>query len=1131
MLINASSVHWTLVTCVDNGDDDRVDFAQWSLDYHVEPDDIIKQLMKEASGETDSEAANMTAYVHETDGYGFVSRKKDVDSVMRETSLAAEGYHAVASVGSSDSSDDVYDLKRLLKSNPQVYKHCILEVEHFKVSACPLDRSMSRIHIRANDRGRTFHGDDVVVKILSHAPSQSASDQSESQKIWGKVVGVLKHMIDPKSRMFVCHADNNVSGMMVPTDLAVPKICSLKIPERSKEELKRRICVYTIIKQKQIKFHHFEETSSANDRKLFVVKFLSWREGFHYPLGVVIGTTSAGTTAADAMNILNIEYFIPQLYQEATENQVKQLYPPSWKNFPPAAWKGRVDYRDSLVFTIDGPDTRDLDDALSVVQHRDYSCTVRVHVADVAYFVEKGNSIDDEARARGMSHYPAIGRQTNMLHARLSEDLCSLIPGVDRLTVTFSAEISADYDVKSVTAERSVVRSRHQLTYSFVEHVLAGGSASDAECPRQLRNDILLLEKVAKNLRRKRLGESCSCLSSKAERLEYHRAGLLVEELMIFANYHIAKRLTEAYPSCTPIRVQSAPDGQELGLWKKTFADEQRNMFALSPLLENDGYHSESYDMSSSFAVAVLQPLWKALDGELSKRDAEVDKLFEVISNPTVHSQLAVALSYFRQIAERSKFMSSGEVSRDQWHHCSQNLPVYTNFTSPLRRYVDLVVQRLLIAAINDQPCPYSPDEIVDICIRCSDASVRDSGFEKASKVANLCLLLQEHPVCSYAFVEKLSPSKVSLNFPPLNIFLPWSLMMQLSALKLSTAPFIADKQLQLSWSQRLYELMPLRTTPCYSNESLMIDPDQHVVKVAATVWQQMLRATMTRDAKALRAAVGAAQKPVPATPRYAKELTSEGTAVQTKKQFCEYSLKLRQSSVLLTQLSVELYKGILRPCIQLLHLTPRTSICVEHNTKPVQCFAAVPSQSAVKERYKSPQHYQTLWLPLLRAEAAVSALTEPSSAVIRNVKIMWTKQDGCHCGTLKISMLFCTERQIKFSKVTEASNLKKTRMHIPDVNRKASFGYLCIQYGCGNPTVMADSLAVFGSEVSTSNTGAILWVGHCIVADVVADSKKKLYELRLQLCYSSSKFPDRLLSDDCPLATVEWLPKTFPDV
>jgi len=355
--------------------------------------------------------------------------------------------------------------------------------------------------------------------------------------------------------------------------------------------------------------------------------------------------------------------------------------------------------------------------------------------------------------------------------------------------------------------------------------------------------------------------------------------------------------------------------------------------------------------------------------------------------------------------------------------------------------------------------------------------------------------------------------------------------MMQLSALKLSTAPFIADKQLQLSWSQRLYELMPLRTTPCYRNESLMIDPDQHVLKVAATIWQQMLRATVMRDAKALRAAVGAAQKPVPATPRYAKELTSEGTAVQTKKQFCEYSLKLRQSSVLLTQLSVELYKGILRPCIQLLHLTPRTSICVEHNMKPVQCFAAVPSQSAIKERYKSPQHYQTLWLPLLRAEAAVSALTEPSSAVIRNVKIMWTKQDGCHCGTLKISMLFCTDRQIKFGKVTEASSLKKTRMHIPDVKRKASFGYLCIQYGCGNTTAVADSLAVFGSEVSTSNTGAILWVGHCIVADVVADSKKKLYELRLQLCYSSSKFPDRLLSDDCPLATVEWLPKTFPDV
>lgn len=1133
--------------CVDGDDDedgvgesDKVDFAEWSLDYHLEPDDIIKQLVKEASGETDSEAASMSddtaAYVHETDGYAFISCSKDVESVMSEPSFADDGYHAVASVSNSDMSDYVYDLKCLLRSNPQVYKHCVLDVEHYKVSASPLDRSTSKIHIRPSDRGRTFHGDDVVVKILSHVSSQSANDdETESEKVWGKVVGVLKHMIDPKSRMFVCHADSNVSGLMVPTDLAVPKICSLKNQERSKEELKRRICVYTITKKKQIRFHHLEVIPSANDRKLFVVKFLSWKEGFRYPLGVVIGTTSAGTTAADAMNILNIEYFIPQLYQTATENEVKQLYPPSWKTFPPATLKGRTDYRDSLVFTIDGPDVKDLDDALSVEQHGDGSCIVRVHVADVAYFVEKGKSIDDEACARGVSHYPAIGRQTNMLHARLSEDLCSLIPGVDRLTLTVSAKINADYDVKLVTFGPSVVQSRHQLTYSFVECILAGGSFSDVDCPQQLKSDILLLETVARNLRHKRLGESYSRLSSDAERFEYRRAGLLVEELMILANHWIAKYLTEVYPSCTPIRVQLAPDSQELGLWKNTYVDEQKNMFALSPLLENDGYHSESNDTSSntssSFTVGVLQPLLKALGNELSKKDAMVEKLFEVVRNPAVHSQLAVALSHFRRITDRSKFVSSGEVSRDQWRHCSQNLSVYTNFTSPLRRYVDLVVQRLLIAAVNRQPCPYSPDEIVDICIRCSDASVRGSGFEKASKVANLCMRLQERPIGSYAFVEKLSLSKVTLNFPPLNFVLPWPLMMQLSALKLSTAPVIAQQQLHLNWSQRLYELVPLRTEPCHSNESLPIDPDQHVVKVAAASWQRMLRATVMRDAKALRAAVGASQTAAPATPRYAKELTSEGRAVETKKQFREYSLTVHQASVLLVQMTVELHKGILHPCVQLLHLTPRTSICVEHNMKPVQCFAAVPSQSAVRERYTSSRQYQTLWLPLMRAEAAVSALTDSSSVVIRNAKITWTENGGLHCGVLKISMLFCSERQIKFVKLTEAFKLTKTRMHNPEMKRQASSGYLCVQYGCGNPTGMADSLAVVGSKVSTSSTAVVLWVGHCIVTDVFANSKKHLYEIRLQLCYSSSKFPDRLLSDDCPLATVEWLPKNFPDV
>ena len=1124
--------------CIDDddenvtGESDKIDFAQWSLDYHVEPDDIIRQLVKEANAETDSEAASTshdaTTYVHETDDYAFISHKKDVDNLTGEQSFAAESYHAVASFGNSDMNDDIQDLKRLLDSNPRVYKHCILQIKQFKISASPLDHSVPRIYIQTHDRGRTFHGDDVVVKLLSDAPPQSGSDHC--QKVWGKVVGVLKHMIDPKSRLFVCHVDNNSRGLMVPTDWAVPKISNLETRERSLEDRKRKLCVYMITKQRKIRFHHFEPISSTNDSKQFVVKFLSWKEGFRYPLGVVIGTISAGTTAADAMNILNIEYLIPQLYQTATETEVKQLYPPTYKNFPPSAVKGRVDFRRSRVFTIDGPDTTDIDDALSVERRTDGSCTVSIHIANVAYFVERGNSIDKEAGVRGTSHYPAIGLQTNMLPARLSEELCSLIPGVDRLTVTVSAEFDTECDTRSVKVMRSVIQSQHQLTYSLVDDALANVNCPRTECPRPLQCDILMLDKIAKNLRYKRLGESHSSLSAGT------RAHVLVEELMIFANRSVAKYLTSVYPSCTPIRVQSAPDSHELESWKEMFAVEQKNMFALSPMLENDGYHSESDDASSSFAVDVLQPLWNAVVSESSEKDVKVEKLFEIFGSPTVHSQLAVASSHLRRIMDRSKFVSSGEVLRKQWHHCSQNLPVYTHFTSPLRRYMDLVVQRMLIAAIEKQPCPYSSREIVDICIRCSDTSVRDSDFEKASKMASLCLQLQERPMCSYAFVEKLSLAKVSLNFPPLKFVLPLSLDVPLSALKVNKAPVIDDGELELRWSQRIYELKPLQTSPHQSSHSLQVDPDQHLVKIAGNSWQRMMTATLKLDAKALLWAVDTAQKsllsPPSAKPKYAKELTSEGKPVESKKQFCEYSTTLHQSSVLLIQMSVELHRGILRPCIQLLRLTPRTNICIEHSQKPVQCFAAVISHSAVREHYSSAQLYQRLWLPLLRAEAAVAALAESNSAVIRNVKIKWTERDGHHYGTFKISMMFCTERQIKFGKAREVDKSKKTGKRAFEEQQQASPGYLCVQYGCSDLTGMAESLAVLDSDdVCTPHTPAILWVGHCIVTDVFADHKEQCYEVRLRLCYRSSTFPKQLITDGCPLATIEWLPKTFPDV
>ena len=1108
----------------------KMDFAQWSLDYYVEPDDIIKQLVKEANAETDLEAAvtsdDAPAYVHETDGYAFISRKKDVFDEMTESNSAAETYHAVAAFDNAGMDDDTYELKRLLESNPRVYKHCILKIEHYKIMASPLDRSMSRIHIHPSDRGRTFHGDNVLVNILSGASSQCASDKNN--EVWGKVVGVLKHLVDPKSRLFVCHVDKYRSGLMVPTDLAVPKIANLepRQRQRSEEDRKRRICVYTITDQKKIRFHHFETVSNANNQRLFVVKFLSWKEGFRYPLGVVIGTTCAGTTAADAVNILNIEYFILQQYQAATLTEVRQLYPPTYKDIPPSSITGRADYRGCLVFTIDGPDTKDLDDALSVEKHADGTYTVSIHVTDVAYFVQQGKNVDGEARVRGMSHYPAIGHHTNMLPPRLSEELCSLMPGVDRLTLSFRAKMSTKCDVKSIRMARSVIRSQYRLSYSFVESVLTDVDHLHTDCSQQLKTDILLLEKIAKNLRYKRLGESHSTLSSNASQNEHPRAGMLVEELMIFANHHVAKYLTSVYPESTPIRIQSAPDSHELDSWKMKFADEQKNMFALSPLLESDSFHSKSSDVPSSFAFGVLRPLWNAVASESLKEDANVEKLFEVFRNPTVHCQLAAALSSFRHISDRSKFVCSAEVPHQQWRHCSQNLPVYTNFTSPLRRYVDLVVQRLLTAAINKQPCPYSSHDIADICLRSTDTSLRGSGFERASNVASLCLRLQEHPICSYAFVEKVSVWKVSLNLPPLSLTLSWPLDLRLNALKVRKAPVIEDNKLHLNWSQRLYELPPQQSTARRSDEPLQIDPDQHVVKVAGSSWQQMLRATLQHDANALHTAIDTAQKVLPlAKTKYAKDLTSEGKPVESKKQFCQYSLTLHQSSVLLVQMSVELHKGILRPCIQLLHLTPRTSICIEHNVNPVQCFAAVASHSAARDHYSSPQLYQRLWLPLLRAESAVAALADPSSAVIRNVNIVWKEEDGSHFGTFEISMLFCTERQIKFGKAEKCKRTEKCRSK---EKWQASPGYLCVQY-CSNPTGMADSLAVIGSEVSTSE--GVLWVGHCIVTDVFINNKTHCYEVHTRLSYSSSKFPDQLLTGKCPPATVEWLPKTFPDM
>ena len=183
----------------------------------------------------------------------------------------------------------------------------------------------------------------------------------------GEVVGILKRAIEPRYRSFVCQVEIGNTSLMVPLSRGVCPSCP---PIKGEETPPGSVTVFRLTKTKHILFdEHWDVTKITES--LFVVRYLKWDEGYMHPLGVVVGALPAGVTIEDAMRIVSIEHHIPRTFKTDTLDEVKTLLSIRKSGALSAkSLKGREDYRSKLVFTIDPPHSKDLDDALSLEQLR-----------------------------------------------------------------------------------------------------------------------------------------------------------------------------------------------------------------------------------------------------------------------------------------------------------------------------------------------------------------------------------------------------------------------------------------------------------------------------------------------------------------------------------------------------------------------------------------------------------------------------------------------------------------------------------------------------------------------------------------------------------------------------------------
>ena len=360
---------------------------------------------------------------------------------------------------------------------------------------------------------------------------------------------------------------------------------------------------------------------------------------------------------------------------------------------PAPTTDGRVDLRGELCFTIDPETAKDFDDAIAVRREGD-GLRAWIHIADVTHFVPAGTPLDRGAARRALSVY-VPGRVAPMLPPELSDDACSLRPHQDRLCVSVEVPFDAAFEAGEPRFYRSVIRSRERLTYGRAEAILRGRESADPE----LADALALSEQLAVDLRRRRFARGALRIETgetefafdglggveRAWRESEPHAHMLVEELMILANEAVAGLLAGRRREAL-FRVHERPDPQA-------------TMLLISKLaaLEVPTPPAPEADRLSPADAARLA-------GEISERVDEYVKS----SGRGREAFPALVLRSLKQARYDPRNLG----------HSGLASTAYCHFTSPIRRYPDVVCHRALLRELgsSDEPLPEELDALAESC-------------------------------------------------------------------------------------------------------------------------------------------------------------------------------------------------------------------------------------------------------------------------------------------------------------------------------------------------------------------------------------------------------------------------------
>ena len=434
----------------------------------------------------------------------------------------------------------------------------------------------------------------------------------------------------------------------------------------------------------------------AKNGQKVVVKLMKWEPNLKSPVGEVIDILGDKGNNDTEMHAILAEFGLPYKYPEQVDAAADKID----AGITPEEVAKRIDMRGITTFTIDPRDAKDFDDALSLRKLKDGLWEVGVHIADVTHYVRPGSIIDKEGKERATSVY-LVDRTIPMLPEHLSNGICSLRPDEDKLTYSVIFQMNDQAEIKQYEIAKTVTRSDRRFTYEEAQQVIETGKGD-------FKEEILTLDRLAKILRKRRFDNGAIAFDRVEVRFEIDDKGKplsvffkeqkdankLIEEFMLLANKtvatHIGKPGRGQKAKTFVYRVHDVPNPDKL----ENF----------SQFIRKFGYNLKTSGKQSAISSAIN----KLLDQVEGKKEQNL----------------------IETLAIRS--MAKAIYTTDNLGHYGLAFDFYTHFTSPIRRYPDMMVHRLLERYASGGK-GVNQNEYEELCKHSSDMEQLAANAERAS--------------------------------------------------------------------------------------------------------------------------------------------------------------------------------------------------------------------------------------------------------------------------------------------------------------------------------------------------------------------------------------------------------------